>query len=92
LRAGHDTSSTAAQATTTTTSTTEAPTSTTTEPEASTTTTAVEAGGPDSGLGASGSGSVGQADDLANTGGLPLAVPGGVLLALAVVSRRLASR
>lgn len=77
----------AAQATTTTEAT--GPTVTTdpgTGTESPTTTAA-----PGSGLGAEGSGSAGEGE-LADTGGLPFAVPGALLLVAAALSRRLTAR
>ena len=77
---------------TTTTSTTDpdvAGTTSTTaaDPDVTTSTSQV----PSSGLGTDGSGSAGD-DDLADTGGLPLLLPGGLLLAGAMLSRRLLTR
>lgn len=95
----HATSKAAA---TSTTAVTEAPSSTSTTPTtapATTSTTAAPAtstptpttAAPASGLGASGAGSAGHRG-LATTGGLPWALPGGVLLLAAIVTRRLARR
>jgi hypothetical protein len=65
-------------------------------PDDTTTTTAVEPSStstteaPTSGLGTGGSGSAGG-NGLASTGGTPFAVPGALLLAAALVTRRLLS-